>query len=115
MYEHHDQPLLSRKRFLRRQFNHFLIVLAIIGGSLGIGMLGYHGFEGLSWIDSFLNSAMLLGGMGPVDALHTNAGKLFAGIYSLYAGIVFLVIAGVLFAPLFHRMLHRFHMDFANK
>lgn len=111
MYEHHNQPLLSRERFLIRQVNHFLVVLGIIVGSLGIGMLGYHLFEGLSWMDAFLNSAMLLGGMGPVDPLHTVAGKLFAGLYALYSGIVFLIIAGVMFAPIFHRMLHHFHLD----
>jgi hypothetical protein len=111
MYESHNQPLLSRRAFLRRQANHFLIVLAIIGGSLLWGMLGYHFIEGMPWVDAFLNTAMLLGGMGPVNQLHTNAGKIFAGIYALYSGIVFLVVAGVLFAPTFHRMLHHFHMD----
>jgi len=115
MYERHDQPLLSRSNFIRRQINHFLIVLAIIAGSLGIGMVGYHWFEGLSWIDAFLNSAMLLGGMGPVAVLNTNAGKIFAGVYALYSGIVFLVVAGVLFAPAFHRMLHHFHLDFEEE
>jgi hypothetical protein len=110
-YEHHNQPLLPRKAFLARQVQHFLIILAIIGGSLFIGMVGYHLIEGMSWVDAFLNSSMLLGGMGPVDQMHTNAGKIFAGCYALYSGIVFLVIAGVLFAPTFHRMLHRFHLD----
>lgn len=115
MYEHHNQPLASRKRFMQRQFNHFLIVLAIIGGSLAIGMLGYHQFEGLPWIDAFLNSAMLLGGMGQVAVLTTIAGKIFAGVYALYSGIVFLIVAGVLFAPAFHRMLHHFHLGFEEK
>lgn len=115
MYEQHNQPLISRKAFLKRQVNHFLIVLAIIGGSLAWGMAGYHFIEGLSWVDALLNSAMLLGGMGPVDALHTNAGKIFASIYALYSGIVFLVVAGVLFAPAFHRMLHHFHLDMDKK
>jgi len=111
MYERHNQPLLPRKEFYKRQGNHFLIVLAIIGGSLVIGMAGYHIFEGLSWVDAFLNSAMILGGMGPVNTLQTIAGKVFAGIYALYSGIVFLIVAGVLFAPAFHRMLHHFHLD----
>jgi hypothetical protein len=111
VYEHHNQPLLSQNAFLQRQLKHFFIVLAIIGGSLVWGMLGYHITEGMSWVDAFLNTAMLLGGMGPVDQLHTNPGKIFAGIYALYSGIIFLVIAGVLFAPVFHRMLHHFHLD----
>lgn len=115
MYERHNQKLLPRKLFIRRQFNHVLIVLAIIIGSLAIGMLGYHLLEGLPWIDAFLNSAMILGGMGPVAVLVTNAGKIFAGVYALYSGIVFLVVAGVLFAPAFHRMLHRFHLDFEEE
>jgi hypothetical protein len=111
MFEHHNQPLISRKDFVKRQLNHFLIVLAIIGGSLFWGMLGYHLIEKMPWVDAFLNTAMLLGGMGPVDQMHTNAGKIFAGIYALYSGIVFLIVAGVLFAPSFHRMLHHFHLD----
>ena len=111
IFEHHSQPLLSKEKFFLRQMKHILIVLAIIGGSLLIGMFGYHFIEGMSWVNAFLNTAMLLGGMGPVDQLHTDAGKIFAGVYALYSGIVFLVIAGVLFAPIFHRMLHHFHLD----
>jgi hypothetical protein len=115
MYERHNEPLISRNQFLLRQGKHFLIVLAIIFGSLMLGMLGYHFFENMAWIDAFLNTAMILGGMGPVDQLHTSAGKIFAGIYALYSGIVFLVVAGVLFAPGFHRILQHFHMDADEK
>jgi ABC-type glycerol-3-phosphate transport system permease component len=114
-FEHHNQPLLTQQAFLKRQLNHIFVVLGIIVGSLFVGMLGYHLIEGLSWVDAFLNSAMLLGGMGPVDQLHTTAGKIFAGFYALYSGIVFLVVAGVLFAPIFHRMLHHFHLDMESK
>lgn len=115
IFERHNQPLISRKAYLRRQGKHFLIVLAIIGGSLFMGMCGYHFIEKQSWIDAMLNASMLLGGMGPVDPLHTVAGKFFASFYALYSGIVFLVIAGVLFAPAFHRMLHHFHLDLEDK
>ena len=115
IFEHRNQPLLPQKDFIRRQIKHALIVLAIIGGSLIIGMLGYHFIEGMSWVDAFLNTSMLLGGMGPVAELHTNAGKIFAGVYALYSGIIFLIIAGVLFAPIFHRMLHHFHMDMEDE
>jgi len=80
-------------------------------GSLGIGMAGYEHFEDLPWRDAFLNSAMLLGGMGPVDAPKTPGGKLFAGAYALYAGLVFLVAIGIVLAPLLHRLMHRFHWD----
>jgi hypothetical protein len=111
MYEHRREPLLPRRAFLWRVFRHALMALGLILGSLLIGVLGYHFLEGLGWLDSLVNAAMLLGGMGPVNELHTVAGKLFASFYALYSGIVFLVVAGVLFAPIFHRFLHRFHLD----
>lgn len=78
-------------------------------------MCGYHYFEKLSWLDSFLNAAMILGGMGPVNVLHTRAGKIFAGCYALFSGIVFLAVAGLLFAPLVHRLLHRFHLEYDSE
>ncbi len=111
MYEHRNQPLVPRAVFLRRLVGHVLVAFGVVFGSLALGVLGYHLFEGLPWLDSLLNAAMLLGGMGPVDVLHTTAGKLFASFYSLYAGIVFLVVAGIIFAPVFHRFLHRFHLE----
>jgi hypothetical protein len=79
--------------------------------TLGIGMAIYHWTEGLPWPDAFLNAAMLLGGMGPVDAIHTTAGKWFAGFYALFAGVVFLVVAGVMLVPVIHHVLHRFHLE----
>lgn len=111
MYEHHRQPLLPRPAFLRRWARHGAAALAMVAGSLLIGMIGYHTFEGLEWIDAFVNAAMLLGGMGPVTELHTQAGKLFAGFYALYCGLVFLVIIGVVFAPVIHRFFHHFYAD----
>jgi hypothetical protein len=79
--------------------------------SLLIGMAGYMHYEQLAWRDAFLNAAMLLGGMGPVESPHTAGGKLFAGVYALYAGLVFLVATGVVFAPVVHRLLHKFHWE----
>ena len=111
MFEHHKQPLLTSRQFLIRQLIFLLVAIVIIVGSLIMGMLGYHFFENLSWIDSLVNAAMILGGMGPVNALHTDAGKLFASFYALYSGIVFLVSVGVILAPLYHRFLHRFHLE----
>jgi hypothetical protein len=111
MYEHRSEALISHGAFLRRLANHGGIALALIVCSLGIGMLGYHILEGLPWLDALVNASMLLGGMGPVDQLHTAAGKLFASFYALYSGLIFLVVAGLLFVPVFHRILHRFHMD----
>ncbi|MBI5166377.1 MAG: hypothetical protein HY998_01370 [candidate division NC10 bacterium] len=111
MYERHHQPLLPKEAFIRRQAVHASLAAAIVVGSLLLGIVGYHLAEGLSWIDSFVNAAMILGGMGPVNELHTNVGKLFAGFYALFSGIVFLLGVAVLFAPAFHRFLHHFHLE----
>jgi hypothetical protein len=83
----------------------------MIAGALGIGILGYHYFEGLPWIDALVNAAMILGGMGPINELHTNGGKVFAACYALFSGLAFIVIMAVLFAPAVHRFLHRFHLE----
>jgi hypothetical protein len=111
MFEHRTQPLLTPRQFLIRQLIYLAVALLIIGGSLFLGMLGYHFLEHLTWIDSLVNAAMLLGGMGPVNELHTYSGKLFASFYALYSGIIFLVVVGVIFAPIYHRFLHRFHLE----
>jgi hypothetical protein len=110
MYERHKQPLASRDKFIRRLGLNALIGVGILLGSLGIGILGYHFLEGLSWIDSLLNASMILGGMGPVNPMRTNPGKLFASFYALYSGVVLLASVGVLAAPIFHRFLHHFHL-----
>jgi hypothetical protein len=111
MFEHRKQPLLPQHDFLIRQLISLLVALVIIFCSLLLGVLGYHYLEGLAWLDALLNASMLLGGMGPVDVLHTGAGKVFASFYALYSGIIFLVVVGVIFAPLYHRFLHRFHLE----
>lgn len=76
-----------------------------------IGIIGYHTLEGMSWIDSILNSAMILGGMGPVNPLVTDSGKIFASFYALFSGIIFLVAIGILAAPIIHRLFHKFHLQ----
>ena len=111
MYEAKHQAPLARARFVRRLGLHLALALAVLAVSLAIGMAGYAEFERLSWIDAFVNAAMLLGGMGPVNLPVTPAGKLFAGCYALYAGLVFIVTAALLFTPLLHRLLHHFHWD----
>ncbi len=111
IFEHHKEPLLPLAQFVQRQVLHAAIALGIVGLSLGIGVLGYHFLENLSWIDALLNASMILGGMGPVNPLQTQGGKIFASFYALFSGMVFLGAAGVLFAPVFHRFLHRFHLD----
>ena len=109
MYEHHKEPVLPRGQFLRRVTLHGGVSALIILLSLGIGSAGYHVFGGLPWIDALLNASMILTGMGPVDTLTTEAAKLFASLYALYSGIVFLAATGVLVAPFLHRVLHRMH------
>ena len=90
---------------------HAAVSFGLVLASLSIGVLGYHTLEGLAWIDALLNASMILGGMGPVDTLRTPGGKLFASLYALYSGLVLLVAAGILFAPIIHRALHRFHLE----
>ena len=110
MYEHHKEPLASQSVFVRRLTLNSLIVLVMLLISLLIGVLGYHFLESLSWLDALLNASMILGGMGPVNALVTPAGKIFASIYALYSGVLLLASVGVLAAPIFHRFMHRFHL-----
>jgi hypothetical protein len=109
MYETKKETPLTRPVFWQRLIRHAALALGVIIFSLIIGMAGYCGFEHMSLLDGFLNTAMLLGGMGPVDAPVTPAGKLFAGFFALYAGLVFIVTAALLFTPLLHRLMHRFH------
>ena len=111
MFEHHKQPLASRSDFTRRMLRFGLLTAGIILFSLGIGILGYHYLESLSWIDSLLNASMILGGMGPVNTLCTNAGKIFASFYALYSGIILLASVGILAAPILHRFFHYFHLE----
>ena len=111
MYEHRSEPLLSGRVFLRRLGAHGLCATFIVVVSLGIGTLGYHGLGKLSWIDAFLNAAMLLGGMGPVGIVSTNGGKIFAAVFALYAGLVLIAVTTIILAPVLHRILHRVHLD----
>ena len=110
-YEHHKDPLLSRAAFAYRIAQHAVFFLLVIGMALGIGVLGYHFFERQPWLDALLNASMILGGMGPVSPVQTTAGKLFASGYALFSGLIFVAAMGILFAPVFHRFIHRFHLD----
>lgn len=111
MYEPRSKPPLPGKHFALRLLLHALLAAGLLIASLGVGMAGYVYFEHLTWLDAFLNSAMLLGGMGPVNAPITPGGKLFAGVYALYAGLVFIVTAALIFTPIVHRVLHLFHWN----
>jgi hypothetical protein len=106
---------LPRRHFALRMASHFALAAILVMLSLLVGMWGYERYENLAWRDAFLNAAMLLGGMGPVNDPATDSGKLFAGFYALYAGLVFLVVAGLLLAPVVHRVLHRLHWEADNR
>jgi hypothetical protein len=110
MYEHRKSPLLSRGAFRRRVGRHFWLATVLLAAGLGAGVLGYHLLGGLGWVDSVLNAAMILGGMGPVDPLHSDAAKLFAAAYALFSGLAFIGVASLIIAPFAHRVLHRFHL-----
>jgi hypothetical protein len=111
MFESHKKPLLTRPAFFARLARNIGIGLLLVSLSLGIGMIGYHYFEGFSWIDSFVNAAMILSGMGPLTTLLTRSGKLFAGVYALFSGLALIVVVGIIFAPVVHRFLHKFHLE----
>jgi hypothetical protein len=110
-YESRRQPVASRRRFAHRLVTSLAVAALIVGLSLFGGMVGYAHLEGMSWLDAFLNAAMILSGMGPVDQLKTSAGKFFAGCYAIYSGVIVLVASGIVLAPIAHRILHRFHVD----
>ncbi len=111
MYEHRKQPVAPRPVFYARLARSVVVAAVIVFAAVFLGMLGYRLLEKMSWLDAFLNAAMILSGMGPVGPLQTSAGKLFAGCYALFSGLVFISVTGVLFAPVFHRFLHKFHFE----
>ena len=110
-FEHRGQPLISHRKFLARMFIAIglWMTLAIVG--LAIGIAGYVGFEGMSFIDAYVNAAMILSGMGPMGELKTTAGKVFAGSYAIFSGLIIVIATGFVLAPIFHRVLHRFHVE----
>ena len=111
MFEQKHQKLVPVAVFVRRMLVYVLAVALLILGVLFIGMAGYHYFAGLAWVDALLNASMILGGMGEIDPLTNTAAKIFASFYALFSGLIFIVIMGILFAPIMHRILHSFHME----
>ena len=105
----HARP--SHQHFIRRLLRHFVISLGVLGGSLGIGMLGYRHYEHMSWTDAFVNAAMLLGGMGPLKQDLSEPGKIFAGFYALYCGLVVIVVTGLMLAPAVHHLMKVVHWE----
>ena len=115
MFEHRSQPLLPRREFYQRMARSAAVALLVVVVALGIGMIGYRAFEPMSWVDAFVNAAMILSGMGPVSSLQSDAGKIFAGCYALFSGLAFITSIGIIFAPAFHRFLHKFHVEESNR
>ena len=111
MFEHHTDPLLPSHRFLWRVLGFLALSAATIGAALGIGVLGYHYFGGLPWIDALVNASMILGGMGPVDPITSHAGKLFASAYALFSGLLFIGAASLVLTPFVHRIMHKLHIQ----
>lgn len=111
MFEHHTDPLLPRSRFLLRAAWFLLLSAALVGTALGVGVVGYHHFGGLSWIDSLLDASMILGGMGPVDPIPSHAGKLFASFYALFSGLLFIGAMSLVLTPFVHRLMHKLHIE----
>jgi len=111
IFEHGSQPVISRRRFIRRMFIVIGLWLALTVIGLIIGIAGYAIFEGMSLVDAYVNAAMILSGMGPIGELKTTAGKIFAGTYAIFSGLVIVIATGFILAPIFHRVLHRFHVE----
>lgn len=115
VFEKYNEPLAPRDRFIKRQlkcagFGLLATVMALI-----IGMAGYHHFEGMLWVDAFVNASMILSGMGPLSILVTSAGKIFAGCYALFSGLIFIFSIGFIFSPIVHRFFHKLHLNVSDQ
>ncbi len=115
MLERKHEQLLSARQFAWRVAWFAAVAILLIFLALVIGVAGYHWIAGFPWIDALLDASMILAGMGPVGELHGTAAKVFASAYALFSGMVFITASGVLFTPLFHRIIHLFHVDEADK
>lgn len=109
-FERSHEKLLPMRLFLLRFARWTTVAAAVVAISLAVGVCGYHYLGGLRWIDSLLNASMILGGMGPVDTIKSDAGKIFASVYALYSGLALIAIVGILLTPVLHRFLHKFHL-----
>jgi hypothetical protein len=114
LYEHHSQSLLSRTAWLRRLAKSLRTAALVLASALLTGILGYHFFGQLPWVDSLLEAAMILAGMGPVAPMHNETVKIFAAFYALISGFIFLASSGIIIAPILHRFLHHFHKTHKN-
>jgi hypothetical protein len=110
-FEHHTKSLLPRKQFFNRVLRYAGFAFLLLGFSLGVGVLGYHYFNELSWLDSLLNASMILTGMGPIDPMKNDGAKWFASTYAIFSGVAFLSTVAVFLSPIVHRFLHKIHLD----
>ncbi|MBI3509202.1 MAG: hypothetical protein HY064_00960 [Bacteroidetes bacterium] len=110
MYESKHKPLATKKEFTKRLIGSFMLAMLLLFISLMIGVLGYHFFNSLGWVDSLLNASMILTGMGPIDPMKNETAKIFASFYAIFSGVAFLTTVGVLLAPVIHRAMHKFHV-----
>src|SRR5258708_17391032 len=110
-FEHRQQPVISRRGFFARMLIAIGLWMILTAAGLAIGIAGYAGFEGMSFVDAYVNAAMILSGMGPLSELKTTAGKGFAGSYAILSGLIIVIATGFILAPIFHRVLHRFHVE----
>lgn len=111
MFERRHQKIAPAPVFMKRLAAYVGIAILLIFAALFIGIAGYHWLAGLGWVDSLLNASMILGGMGPVNTLTNTSAKVFASLYALFSGLVFIAVMGIIFTPIVHRMLHKFHVD----
>ncbi|HVR41797.1 MAG TPA: hypothetical protein VMU84_22055 [Thermoanaerobaculia bacterium] len=111
VYERISDRLLTRAEFAWRVVRHALYATLAVALTLLTGILGYHYLGHLGWIDALLNASMILGGMGPVSPMSSDAEKVFASFYALFSGLFFIALLGILLAPFIHRIIHRFHIE----
>jgi len=111
MFDHHHHKLAPFRVFVNRVAWSLIIALGMTAVALSIGISGYHWIAGLGWIDAFLEASMILGGEGPINPPRTNGAKIFASLYALFSGVMFIAILGFVISPIVHRMLHKFHLD----
>jgi hypothetical protein len=115
MFEHRSSPLLPRQAFIRRMGRCGMLSAGISVATLMVGISGYHFLDGENWVDAFANASMILSGMGPLGNMNTSGGKIFAGCYALFCGLIFVSVVTILLAPIFHRALHKFHLEVHGK
>lgn len=115
IFEHHKEPLVSKSVFLRRVFKCGGVAFLLLAVTISMGVAVYHYVEKLSWINSFMNSIMVMTGLGLVDTLQTNTAKVFTCFYAIITAIVFYMVLAIIFAPLIHRFLHEFHLEIGRE